>query len=79
MVVPAASENARELADRIRRALDSVGDRWPGISAAVGVSIGGPDRDDVEDLIARADAAMLRSARSGAADGHRRRNPETAP
>lgn len=65
IVIPAAREDAGALAARIRGALDSVGDRWPGISAAVGVSIGGPDGDvAVEDLIARADAAMYADKRA---------------
>lgn len=64
VAIPAARENARELAERIRRALSSLGDRWPGLSAAVGVSIGGPGGDVVvEDLIARADAAMYADKR----------------
>lgn len=65
VAIRAAREDAADLAERIRRALDSVGERWPGISAAVGVSIGGPDSGVVvQDLIARADAAMYADKRA---------------
>jgi diguanylate cyclase (GGDEF)-like protein len=72
VAIRAAREDAADLAERIRRALDSVGDSWPGISAAVGVSIGGPDSDVVvQDLIARADAAMYADKRAQLGRVHR--------
>ena len=67
VVVVPSIKGLTTIGDRIRAAVDSLADRWSGISAAVGVSVGQAG-DDVDDLIDRADAAMYEDKRA-AADG----------